>query len=272
MISFPNCKINLGLHILEKRTDGFHDLETVFYPVPLEDALEIIHSPDGNNQFTTSGLQIDGDKGSNICIKAFELLKKDFPQLPGIKMHLHKVIPAGAGLGGGSADAAYTLLLVNKQFKLALSTSQLIDYSLKLGSDCSFFVINKPSFATGRGEIMEPVSLNLSAYKFIIVNPGIHIQTAKAFTGMTPALPAKSVKEIIQQPISTWKNELINDFEKNIFIHHPEIDAIKNKLYDCGAIYASMTGSGSTVYGIFEKDNMINAGFPSGYFIKELVS
>lgn len=273
MILYPNCKINLGLHILCKRTDGYHDLETIFYPLPFYDVLETIERKEISSiLFSSSGLQIDGKTTENLCVKAYHLLKKDFPQLPGVQMHLHKTIPAGAGLGGGSADATYTLVLLNKQFQLGLSTGQLISYSLQLGSDCPFFIINTPCFATGRGEIMEPVTVDLSAYKFVIVNPGIHINTAKAFSGITPALPVKSVKEIILQPVSTWKTELINDFEKNIFNNHPEIEAIKKKLYDTGAVYASMSGSGSTVYGLFEKETTIKTEFPSGYFIKELIS
>ena len=280
MIVFPNCKINLGLHILRKRTDGYHDLETVFYPIALYDVLEIIHDTgygirntgdkEPSLQFSGSGFLINGYPDDNLCVKAYNLLQIDFPQLPAIQMHLHKAIPTGAGLGGGSADAAYTLLLVNKQFQLNLSTNQLTNYALQLGSDCPFFIINKPCFATGRGEILEPIAIDLSAYKFIIVNPGIHISTANAFSDVTPALPAKSVKEIIQQPVETWKNELINDFEKPVFSQHPEIETIKNKIYDSGAIYASMSGSGSTVYGIFEKDDVPKFNFPSNYFIKEL--
>ena len=284
MIVFPNCKINLGLRILRKRADGYYDLETIYYPLAFCDVLEVIRNtesqmPDrGNKQnapsilFSGSGLLIDGNVTENLCVKAYHLLKKDFPQLPGVQMHLHKAIPMGAGLGGGSADAAYTLLQLNKQFQLSLSSEQLLNYSIQLGSDCPFFIINKPCFATNRGEIMEPVTIDLSACKFIIINPGIHINTSRAFSGITPALPGKSVKEIIHQPINTWKNELINDFEKTIFQQHPEIEAIKKKLYDAGAIYASMSGSGSTVYGMFEKDNIIKAEFSSGYFIKELIS
>jgi len=275
VIVFPNCKINLGLRILSKRTDGYHDLETVFYPLSFYDALEVI--PDEVKDlnasrvlFSNSGLSINGNTNDNLCIKAYNLLKKDFPQLAGIQMHLHKAIPSGAGLGGGSADAAFTLKLLNEKFNLALSTDQLINYALQLGSDCPFFIINKPCFATGRGEILEPATIDLSAYKFIIINPGIHISTTNAFSGITPALPAKSVKEIIQQPIETWKNELINDFEKTIFSQHPEIAMIKKKLYDDGALYSSMSGSGSTVYGIFEKDNDTKFHFPSNYFIKKL--
>jgi 4-diphosphocytidyl-2-C-methyl-D-erythritol kinase len=281
VIVFPNCKINLGLRILHKRTDGYHELQTVFFPLPLYDVLEIIRDAGsgirdaGNNQkesflhFSNSGFAINGNLDDNLCIKAYNLLKKDFPQLAGIEMHLHKAIPAGAGLGGGSADAAFTLRLLNEKFNLDLSTDQLISYALQLGSDCPFFIINAPCVATGRGEILEPLSIDLSSYKFIIVNPGIHISTAHAFSGITPALPTKSVKEIIQQPIETWKNELVNDFEKTVFNQHSEIEAIKKKLYDGGALYASMSGTGSTVYAIFEKASGMKFNFPSNYFIKE---
>ncbi len=276
MIIFPNCKINLGLRIVRKRNDGYHDLETVFYPIPLCDVLEIIRDPQHQQintttvQFSTTGISVDGNIQDNICIKAFNLLQKDFPQLPAIQMHLHKAIPIGAGLGGGSSDAAFTLSLLNKQFNLGLQGEQLVNYALQLGSDCPFFIINKPCSATGRGEILEPTAIDLSSYKFIIVNPGIHISTVHAFSGITPALPTQLVKEIIQQPIETWKNELVNDFEKTVFSQHPEIGAIKKKLYDGGALYASMSGTGSTVYGIFEKASGMKFNFPSSYFIKEL--
>ena len=205
MIVFPNCKINLGLNILRKRRDGYHDLETIFYPLRLFDVLEIIDLPEEVPalSFSTSGSTIQGSNNDNLCVKAYELLKKNHPALPSAKIHLHKAIPTGAGLGGGSADAAFTLKLLNEKFGLQLTIHQLIDHALQLGSDCPFFIINKPVFAEGRGEIMEPIALDLSVYKFIIVNPGLHINTAKAFSGITPALPAKSVKEIIRQPDST---------------------------------------------------------------------
>ncbi|MGK2863848.1 MAG: 4-(cytidine 5'-diphospho)-2-C-methyl-D-erythritol kinase, partial [Chitinophagaceae bacterium] len=254
MIDFPNCKINLGLRILSKRDDGFHDLETIFYPLPFYDILELI-SPgesliakktkehqESFIEFTSSGLPVQGDMNDNLCIKALNLIRKDFPNLPAVKMHLHKVIPTGAGLGGGSADAAFTLALLNKVFDLNLSTVQLINYSLKLGSDCPFFILNYPALATGRGEILEPITLDLSNYKFVIVNPGIHINTREAFNEISPNLPAIPVKEIIAQPINNWKNELINDFEKIVFRNYEEIEIIKNKLYENGALYASMSG------------------------------
>jgi 4-diphosphocytidyl-2-C-methyl-D-erythritol kinase len=176
VIVFPNCKINLGLNILRKRSDGYHDLETVFYPLPLCDVLEIIHSPDDPSavSFSTSGSLIEGNNDTNLCVKAYYLITRDQPTLPAAKMHLHKSIPTGAGLGGGSADAAFTLKLLNEKFVLQLTTNQLIDYASQLGSDCPFFVINKPAFAEGRGEIIESISLDLSAYKFVLVNPAIH--------------------------------------------------------------------------------------------------
>jgi 4-diphosphocytidyl-2-C-methyl-D-erythritol kinase len=272
MIVFPNCKINLGLHILQKRQDGFHDLETVFYPIPLQDALEIIQNPSPAREieFTSSGLNVDTGKEENICVKAYRLLKKDFEQLPSVKLHLHKVIPTGAGLGGGSSDGAFTLMLLNKKFSLGLSENQLIHYALQLGSDCPFFIKNKPCYATGRGENMQDISLDLSNYKLVLVNPGIHINTAWAFSKITPVKERMSTREIIQKPIETWKQFLKNDFEEVVFREHPEVKAIKEQFYQQGAIYASMSGSGSTVYGLFEKSAHPQFSFPSHYFLKEM--
>jgi 4-diphosphocytidyl-2-C-methyl-D-erythritol kinase len=255
VVTFPNCKINLGLHITGKRDDGFHNLETVFYPLPVKDALELIPTTNNNPEveFTATGFAVDGKAADNLCIKAYDLLKKDFPQLPSVKIHLHKAIPMGAGLGGGSADASFMLKLLNERFQLNLSTSQLINYSLQLGSDCPFFIINKPCFATGRGEELEEIAIDLSMYKIILINPGIHINTGWAFSNIIPSPVKKSVKEIIQQPIETWKAELQNDFEAPVFVAHPEIKNIKDSLYQQGAIYAAMSGSGSTLFGIFNK-------------------
>ncbi len=270
MISFPNCKINSGLHILSKREDGFHNLATFFYPLPLHDALEIIQAK--KTVFTNSGLPVPGNANDNICLKAYQLLKKDFAELPPVKIHLHKTIPMGAGLGGGSADGAFTLKLLNEKFDLGLSTDQLINYALQLGSDCPFFIVNKPSMATGRGEILEPLPIDLSAYKFVIVNPGIHINTGWAFSQITPAFPEKSIAAIITQPVEKWKEELKNDFEEPVFKNHSEIKSIKEELYKQGAVYASMSGSGSTVYGIFKKEIELSFNFPAHYFVKELHS
>ena len=270
MVTFPNSKINLGLNIVGKRGDGYHGIETVFFPVQLKDALEVIEKE--KFEFSTSGSPIEGETEKNLCIKAYHLLKKDFPQLPSVQMYLYKAIPIGAGLGGGSADGAFTLKLLNKKFELNLSEKQLINYSLQLGSDCPFFILNKPCFATGRGEILEPTELDLSEFKIVIVLPAIHISTAWAFANIKPLKPVKSIKQIIQQPITTWNDELINDFEKPVFAKYPEIKSIKDALYDEGAIYASMSGSGSAVYGIFRKEKAISLTFPENYFVKTLFS
>lgn len=266
MVTFPNCKINLGLNILQKREDGFHDIETVFYPIEINDILEVISS-ENKVQFTNTGIHVGNDE-NNLCMKAFHLLKKDYPQLLGIKMHLHKVIPMGAGMGGGSADAAFTLLLLNKKYDLNISFQQLFGYALQLGSDCPFFLLNKPCFASGRGEEMEEINCSLSSHKMLLINPGIHINTKEIFKEITPDLPSKKIKQIIQQPISTWKKELVNDFEKPVFIKYPQIKQIKETMYQHDAVYASMTGTGSTVFGIFNTNNEINFPVKKEYFHK----
>ncbi|MFN8252879.1 MAG: 4-(cytidine 5'-diphospho)-2-C-methyl-D-erythritol kinase [Ferruginibacter sp.] len=259
MLCFPNCKLNLGLQILGKREDGFHNLETVFYPLGIHDALEILlGNKDDRISFTQSGLAVEGDVENNICFKAFHLLKKDFPQLGGIRMHLHKAIPMGAGLGGGSADGAFALQLLNDIFGLGLNSSQLSGYALQLGSDCPFFIINKPCFASGRGELLEPLELDLSSYKIAVINPGIHVNTGWAFSqlhkeGLPGAGAGNNTRQAVQQPISNWKNTLTNDFEKPVFETYPLIKSIKDALYESGAVYAAMSGSGSTVFGIFEQ-------------------
>lgn len=271
MITFPNCKINLGLNIIRKRSDGYHDLETIFYPNALNDIVEIIQSKENNpNFFQSTGLAIDGNTENNLCIKAYHLLKKDFSSLPPFQMHLHKNIPMGAGLGGGSADGAFTLKLLNDKFKLNLTQEQLINYALQLGSDCPFFIYNKACFATGRGEKITPINLNLSDYSFVLVNPKIHISTAWAFQNITPTIPPKSIKEIIHQPIETWKDELVNDFENPVIQSHPEIKSIKENLYNAGATYVSMSGSGSTVFAIFKKGMQPSFQFSENYFVKKV--
>jgi len=270
MLVFPNCKINLGLHILGKREDGFHNLETVFYPVALRDALELIPATNYTTEieFTGTGLAVDGDIADNLCVKVYHLLKKDFPELPVVKVHLHKTIPMGAGLGGGSADAAFMLHLLNNKFELNISTPQLLNYALQPGSDCPFFIINKPCFATGRGEVLEEIKIDLSAYKIVLINPGIHVNTGWAFSNITPALPQKSIKEIVQQPVETWKYELKNDFEVPVFAVYPQIKEIKESMYNQGAVYAAMSGSGSTIFGIFKQDTEPALPKNSNFFIK----
>lgn len=266
MIVFPNCKINLGLNILRKRDDGFHDLETVFFPIDLRDALEIIPSPN-KTQITVTGIAA-GNPENNLCLKAYHLLKNDYPQMPEINIHLHKAIPIGAGLGGGSADAASMLQLLNEKFNLNISPDKLFVYALQLGSDCSFFLLNKPCLATGRGEVLEPINMPLSGYKILLINPGIHISTAEAFKKIKPAIPAKKIKDIILQPIETWKRELSNDFENYVFERYPLIKKIKEDIYKAGAVYAAMSGSGSTIFGIFKKDVLIRYKTEPGFFYK----
>ena len=251
MIAFPNCKINLGLNILQKREDGYHNLETVFYPIPFYDALEIVTS-DEKTEFINTGIS-GGEPSNNLCLKAFDLLRKDFPELTEIKMHLHKTIPVGAGLGGGSADAAFTLQLLNKKFDLNVSNRKLFGYASQLGSDCPFFLLNSPCFASGVGEKLKPIKLSLSSFKILLINPGIHISTKELFSKIQPSIPAKRIHQIVQQPVETWKDELKNDFEPVVFSMHPEVKELKEYLYKQNAVYASMTGTGSTVYGIFNK-------------------
>ncbi|RFM27593.1 4-(cytidine 5'-diphospho)-2-C-methyl-D-erythritol kinase [Deminuibacter soli] len=265
MVVFPNCKINLGLHITRKREDGFHDLETVFYPLPLRDALEVINSPLRGAQFSSTGLPIAGDPAGNLCVKAYHLLKQDYPQLPGVQIHLQKSIPMGAGLGGGSADGAFTLQLLNRKYQLGISEEQLMHYALQLGSDCPFFIINKPAYAAGRGEKLQPVNLDLSAYTFVVINPGIHVSTGQAFSLITPQPAPVTLSTIIQQPVQSWRGVLTNDFEAPVMQLHPELLTLKKQLYNAGAIYAAMSGSGSTFFGIFEKKSEIKISTPSHY-------
>lgn len=249
MISFPGCKINLGLHILFKRDDNYHEVETVMYPIPLKDILEIV--PSEKLAFTSSGLSIPGEVENNLCLQAYQLLKKDF-NLPPVHIHLHKIIPMGGGLGGGSSNGAFTLKLLNDLFKLNLSIEELKHKAAELGSDCAFFIENIPQICTGRGELTAHLKVHLSNYYLKIVNLGIHISTAEAYSGVIPTIPTESLTHIIKRDISTWKEYLTNDFEKGVFRHHPILAQAKKKLYEEGAIYASMTGSGSTLFGIFE--------------------
>jgi 4-diphosphocytidyl-2-C-methyl-D-erythritol kinase len=269
MLSFPNCKINLGLHITGKRTDGFHNLETVFYPVAIKDALEIIPSnEDTDIIFSASGKIVNVQDDDNLCVKAYRLLKKDFAQLPNIKMHLHKNIPMGAGLGGGSANASAVLIMLNEIYSLNISTESLIAYALQLGSDCPFFIHNKACFATGRGEVLQPIPIDLSGYKILIVNPGIHVNTGAAFKGLDANnfSPIGALENIVHADINTWKQNLKNDFEKPVFEQNPAIEKIKENLYAQGAVYSAMTGTGSTVFGIFEKSTDLTLNFPAHYF------
>jgi len=255
MIIFPNCKINLGLSVVSKRDDGYHNIETIFYPIPFYDILEVItdnQTPNQEVQLSISGKIIQGEEEKNLCIKAYRLLKKDFPELPAISIHLHKNIPMGAGLGGGSADGAYMIKMLNEKFNLALDSIQMKSYALQLGSDCPFFIDNNPTFTEGRGEILHDVQIDLSGYGIVLINPGIHVSTADAFRNISASKPVHPYSAVINTPLNQWRNMLFNDFEKTVFELHPAIQHIKERLYQTGASYASMTGTGSTVYGIYE--------------------
>jgi 4-diphosphocytidyl-2-C-methyl-D-erythritol kinase len=251
MISFPHAKINIGLSIVSKRPDGFHDLQTIIYPLPLRDVLEIV--PAGENRFTQKGLTIPGIPADNLVIRAYRLLKNNFPGIGPLDIHLYKAIPLGAGLGGGSSDAAEIIRLINRFFNLNISSDDLYRYALEIGSDCPFFMQPYPCFATGRGEILEPIPLDLSAYSILLIHPEIHIETAWAFSKVKSATPVDDLKKCILKPVESWAATIHNDFEKPLFAIHPALQKIKGKLYSAGARYAAMTGSGSTIFGIFEK-------------------
>jgi 4-diphosphocytidyl-2-C-methyl-D-erythritol kinase len=248
MISFPPCKINLGLNIISKRADGYHDIETCFYPVPWTDILEII--PSKEFSFTSSGTPIPGANDQNLCVKAYQLLQQDF-DLPPVSIYLHKIIPTGAGLGGGSSDAAYTLKILNSVFDIQLGTQQLKEYASKLGSDCSFFIESKPMFGEGRGDLLTAINIDLKGYYLVLVNPNVHVSTAQAYAGVVPQMPPHGSKAILKKPVNQWRHLLSNDFELSVFKQHPLIGEVKDSLYAQGAAYASMSGSGSTVFGLF---------------------
>lgn len=271
MITFPNAKINLGLNIVERRPDGYHNLETIFYPIKLQDALEVnrLETTEVPYKLRVSGANLHGSPEDNLVIKAFNLLKQHHPEIQPVDIHLFKHIPTEAGLGGGSADCAFMIKLLNEKFRLNLSTKEMEQYASQLGADCPFFIQNQPVFASGTGNIFEPIELTLKGYHLILVKPDTPISTKEAFANIHPKHPEVSLKEIITRPIEQWKDLMKNDFEESIFPNHPEIAAIKDKLYDLGAFYASMTGSGSAVYGIFKHPvENIDEKF-SGYFCRQ---
>ena len=267
MVLFPNAKINLGLNILHKRGDGFHELETIFYPVALKDGLEFIENKYNKIVFSGSGIPLNIDLEENIVIKAYRMLAADYP-LPGLDIHLHKVIPFGAGLGGGSSDAAFFLNGLNEYFDLELKLHQLKGYALKLGADCPFFIENRPALATGIGEKLQPMEFSLTGYFIVLVKPPLGVGTKEAYAGIKPAIPKFSLSDTIQLLPEKWQECIVNDFEISVFPHFPEIAAIKSKMLRLGAIYAAMSGSGSSVYGLFiSEPDFTNEDFPSGYFI-----
>lgn len=255
MLIFPNCKINLGLNVLEKRQDGFHNLHTVFYPIGWADSLEVIENKVDNQvfDFSQSGMVIDGPKENNIIYKAWQLISSQ-KKLPNLKIHLHKSIPMGAGLGGGSSDAANFINLLNSKFSLNFSAKEKTEIASQLGSDCAFFIENKAVFASGKGNDFSDIKLDLSNFYILLVYPNIHSNTKQAYENLIYQKNSIHLKEIIENySIKDWKNLLVNDFEHSVFKKYPEINKIKSDLYTSGALYASMSGSGSTVFGIFDK-------------------
>lgn len=254
MITFPNAKINLGLNIVSKRSDGYHNLETVFYPLPIKDALEIVIREDLNEDvFFEAGIPIDSVPADNLVMKALRLMRTKY-KFPSVEVHLLKNIPFGAGLGGGSADASFMLKLLNNTFALGAANEELAALAVQLGADCPFFIYNEPVFASGIGEVFEKVDLSLSGYNFVLVKPDIHVSTKDAFAQIKPIQPSMSLKEIVKKPVGEWAEFMVNDFESSVFDKYPAIADIKDELYRQGALYASMSGSGSSVFGIFDKD------------------
>lgn len=253
MITFPNAKINLGLNIVSKRSDGYHNLETIFYPVGIKDALEIIvNEIQDKDTFFQEGIKIDSSPDDNLVMKALKLMRSKYT-FPSLEIHLLKKIPFGAGLGGGSADASFMLRLVNDTFKLGATNEELALLAVQLGADCPFFIYNQPVFASGIGEVFEGIELSLKGYTIVLVKPDIHVSTKDAFSGVTPSVPAISLRDIIKRPVGEWTNLMVNDFEKSVFAKYPSIKSIKEKLYMYGALYSSMSGSGSSVFGIFNQ-------------------
>ncbi|MFZ4456398.1 MAG: 4-(cytidine 5'-diphospho)-2-C-methyl-D-erythritol kinase [Bacteroidales bacterium] len=266
MIRFPNAKINLGLNIVSKRPDGYHNLETIFYPIGIKDALEVVVSSGHEDTFTNSGIAIDGPSDKNLVMKVLKLMR-EFADFPFVDIYLHKVIPFGAGLGGGSADAAAMLLLLDDLFSLNLGEEKLLELASRLGADCAFFIKDRPVFATGIGNIFQEIDFSLSGNWLVLVKPPIHVSTPDAYAMVKPQLPYLNLTEIVQDPITEWQNLMMNDFEKSVFAKFPAIDAVKQTLIKQGARYASMSGSGSSVFGLFEqKPQLSPADFPDCYF------
>jgi len=250
MVIFPNAKINIGLNVTERRADGYHNLETVFYPIRINDVLEII--PADKLSFESSGLEIPGSIDDNLCIRAYHLIKKKY-DLPPVKIHLHKNIPIGAGLGGGSADAGFFIRLLDQNFNLNMGVENMQDYARILGADCAFFIENKPVFAFEKGDEFEPVKLDLSKHHIVLVMPPVQVSTSEAYRGVKPAPVKTSLIELVTMPVSDWRKYIKNDFEESIFKNHVMIRGVKAALYEAGALFASMSGSGSSVFGIFDK-------------------
>lgn len=248
--AYVTAKINLGLQIVRKREDGYHDLQTVFYPTDFYHDIMMLSPCSSEFEFELESEEDLGPSDNNLCVKAFRMLQQDYG-IEGVHLFLEKGIPTGAGLGGGSADAAFTLSILVNAFQLPVTQEQLLHYALQLGSDVPFFLYNQPMYATGRGEVMTPIDLDLSAYRLKIVKPDIHVSTKEAYAGITPKESNIFLPNVLQQDITTWKDVVVNDFEESVFAKHPELREIKEAFYRDGALYASMSGSGSAVFGIF---------------------
>ena len=253
MLTKPIAKINLGLNVVEKRPDGYHNLETVFYPVQIEDALEVYPmDPEFPSEYDcdlkVTNITIDGDEQRNLVVRAYNMLKADFPTLPRIHAHLYKGIPTQAGMGGGSSDCGFMITLLNDMFQLCLTDQQMIDYAARLGADCAFFILNRPCYAEGIGEKLQPIDLDLKGWYLSLVRPDIPVSTREAFALIKPHYPEVNCREVIKQPVESWRDALVNDFEGSVFAVHPELGAVKDRLYDLGATYAAMSGSGSTLF------------------------
>jgi len=266
MITFPNAKINIGLNIISRRSDGYHNIETIFYPIAIQDALEVVEADELS--FTSSGITIPGNSDDNLCLKAYRLISQDV-RLPLVHIHLHKHIPIGAGLGGGSADAAFLIKLLNEKFTLGLSIEQMETYAKQLGADCAFFIKNEPTFAFEKGDVFKDVKLDLTPYFKVLIMPPVQVSTNEAYQNIKAQASNHSLEDLIKLPVEQWKGLVKNDFEVSVFKKYPAIKKIKEALYESGALYASMSGSGASVYGIFnskvdlpelEKDNSVYYG------------
>lgn len=258
MVVFPNAKINIGLNITEKRPDGFHNIVSCFYPVAWTDALEVL--PATTLSFQASGIPVPGEASTNLCLKAYNLLAQEH-DLPAVSVHLLKAIPIGAGLGGGSADAAFTIKALNQLFSLNISVNQQQDYARTLGSDCAFFIENKPMYCYGKGDQFEDIALRLTGKWIMLVNPGLHISTPEAYAGVVPHTPTTDLRTLLNLPLNQWEGKIVNDFEESLFPKYPVLEEYKQELYALGAHYASMSGSGSTLYGIFDAEVEIPNNF-----------
>lgn len=276
MLTRPIAKINLGLNVVEKRPDGYHNLETVFYPVQIEDALEVYPmDPEFPSEYDcdlkVTNITIDGDEQRNLVVRAYNLLKADFPTLPRIHAHLYKGIPTQAGMGGGSSDCGFMITLLNQMFNLGLTDQQMIDYAARLGADCAFFILNRPCYAEGIGEKLQPIDLDLKGWYLSLVRPNFPVSTREAFALIKPHHPEVNCREVVKQPVESWRGALVNDFEGSVFAVHPELGAVKDRLYELGATYAAMSGSGSTLFALSRQPLNLDEFNSEGTFRKTIL-